>query len=258
MKKAILTIDDAPSPDFKNKFSILKEYEIPAVFFCTGSLIPTREKELIEAIESGFILGNHSYNHYHFSKLSLKECERQIAKASVLLDVVYENAGVKRPVKWFRFPYGDKGDGRMGNVFQKGTRRGMARKDTIQKILSDHGYTFELQEWIGYDIFFESGIRGDIDWSWTFDIMEWAMLMSKPMMNLSSVSHILKRMEDANPLDCRGDWKEPHWIGDSFLPEIILTHDHLENSPIFERLIKKLLSLGFEFPAITNVPCHRV
>ena len=148
MKKAILTIDDAPSPDFKNKVSILKEHQVPAVFFCTGSLIRKRKKDLVKAIQDGFILGNHSYDHYHFSKLTMKQCERQIKKASILIDEVYKMAGVERPVKWFRFPYGDKGDGRMGSIFQQETILGKTRKDTIQKILLDYGYSFGLTEWL--------------------------------------------------------------------------------------------------------------
>jgi peptidoglycan-N-acetylglucosamine deacetylase len=249
MKKAILTIDDAPSADFKNKVATLKKHNIAAVFFCTGSLIQKREKELIEAIQAGFILGNHSYNHYHFSKLTLKECERQITKASILIDELYRTAGVKRPVKWFRFPFGDKGDGRMGSVFEPESRNGKIKKHVIQNILSDHGYTFRLQEWIKYGIFSDFDIKNDIDWTWTFDLMEWSVNMSKPMMNLESVDDILKRMEESNPMDCRGSWKEPHWIGDPSSPEIILTHDHEENAAFFESLIERLLALGIEFPA---------
>src|SRR5690554_4971402 len=159
MKKAILTIDDAPSSDFKNKVAILKEHHVPAVFFCTGLLMRKRKKDLVNAIQEGFILGNHSYNHYHFSKLTLKECERQIKKASILIDEVYKMAGVDRPVKWFRFPYGDKGDGRMGSIFQQESTLGKTRKDTIQKILLDYGYAFGLKEWIRYDIFSDFDVK---------------------------------------------------------------------------------------------------
>lgn len=254
MKKAILTIDDAPSLDFKNKVATLTKYRIPAVFFCTGSLIPKRENDLIEAIQKGFILGNHSYNHHHFSNLSLKECEKQIEKSSVLINQVYKMAGVERPVKWFRFPYGDKGDGRMGRVFEQETKYGKARKDAIQKILSDQGYTFGLQDWVKYNVFADFDIKNDIDWTWTFDLMEWSMLMSKPMMNLFSIEHTLKRMEETSPQDCRGDWVESHWLGDSTSPEIILTHDHAKNALYFESFIKKLLALNFEFPVMDLFP----
>lgn len=250
MKKAILTIDDAPSSDFIHKVGVLKKHQVPAIFFCTGSLIKSREKDLIEAIQAGFILGNHSYNHYHFSKLRLKECERQVTKASILLDELYKMAGVERPVKWFRFPYGDKGDGRMGSIFEPETSKGKERKDVIQKILADHGYTFTLQDWLTYTIFSESGVKNDIDWTWTFDLMEWSLNMSKPMFNLRSVDHILKRMEETNPPDCRGRWNEPHWMGDPSSPEIILTHDHHENAGYFESLIVKLLEKGIEFPVL--------
>lgn len=256
MKEAILTIDDAPSSNFRFKTAILQELRVPAIFFCTGSLIRKREKELIESIHAGFVLGNHSYNHYHFSKLTLKQCERQIKKTSVLLDDVYRKAGIERPVRWFRFPYGDKGDGRMGNIFEPVSSRGKAKGDAIQKILLDNGYTFGLQDWLSYKIFNDFETRNDIDWTWTFDIMEWSAFMSRPMMNLSSIDKVLERMEEARPMDCRGSWFEPRWLDDPFSREIILTHDHVENATVFRSLIEKMLALGISFPYEGVFPRH--
>lgn len=256
MKNAILTIDDAPSSDFRSKVAILQELGVPAVFFCTGSLIRKREKELIESIHAGFILGNHSYNHHHFSKLTLRQCERQIIKASVLIDKVYKMAGIQRPVKWFRFPYGDKGDGRMGNIFEPASSHGKTKRDAIQKILSDNGYTFDMKDWLPYKIFDDFEIKTEIDWTWTFDVMEWSILMSKPMMNLSSVDKVLERMEEASPIDCRGNWDEPRWLDAPFSREIILTHDHAKNTTFFRSLIEKMLSLGIQFPTEKVFPHH--
>ena len=111
MKKAYLTIDDAPSKDFKKKVDFLISKKIPAIIFCEGQYINGREKELIYAIEEGFILGNHSYSHPHFSELSLKECTKEIKLTDGLIKNVYKKSKIKRPIKIFRFPYGDKGTG---------------------------------------------------------------------------------------------------------------------------------------------------
>ena len=77
-KVGYLTIDDAPSEDFRNKVKHLVEKEIPAIFFCRGDYLVERSEDVILAIKKGFVIGNHSYNHARFSEIPLKECFHQI------------------------------------------------------------------------------------------------------------------------------------------------------------------------------------
>ena len=117
MKIAYLTVDDCPSSDFKRKVDFLLLKNIPAIFFCIGKLMEKRKKVIIYAIKKGFIIGNHSYSHIPFSKLSLREAKREIKKTDEIIEQLYKGAGIKRPIKVFRFPNLDKGDGNKNYPF---------------------------------------------------------------------------------------------------------------------------------------------
>ena len=110
-KIAYLTIDDCPSKDMFTKVDFLLKKRIPALWFCRGEFLEKREEAVIYAIKKGFVMGNHSYNHPLFSRIPLKECFRQIKVTNELIEDVYKEAGVQRPSKVFRFPWGDKGGG---------------------------------------------------------------------------------------------------------------------------------------------------
>lgn len=110
VRKAYLTIDDAPNKDFRNKVEFLSYERIPALFFCWGENIQKYEDDLIYAIKSGFVLGNHSWSHLHFSDLTLDECKNEIKLTDKFIDEIYRKSGLPRPAKFFRFPYFDCGD----------------------------------------------------------------------------------------------------------------------------------------------------
>jgi len=109
MKTAYLTIDDAPSKDFRKKIDFLLSKNIPAIIFCQGNDLQNNQEEIIYAIKKGFIIGNHSHDHPYFSQLTLEQAKEQIKKTDVVIDEIYQKAGILRPVKFFRFPFGDKG-----------------------------------------------------------------------------------------------------------------------------------------------------
>ncbi|MBS0185521.1 MAG: polysaccharide deacetylase family protein [Proteobacteria bacterium] len=106
-----LTIDDAPSKHMKKKVDFLEGHKIPALFFCRGEFIPLYRDLVIDAIQKGFPIGNHSYSHPYFSSISLEECFKEILKTEELIDACYKTAGIERPFKVFRFPFGDRGGG---------------------------------------------------------------------------------------------------------------------------------------------------
>ena len=106
MKKAYLTIDDAPSEDFLKKANYLYKLNIPVVFFCIGEKIEKHFDQLVSAIKMDFIIGNHSFSHNYFSNLSLDECIQEIQKTDQLIDSLYEKAGINRIHKYFRLSVG--------------------------------------------------------------------------------------------------------------------------------------------------------
>jgi len=69
-----------------------------------------RKSEVVDAIHKGYTIANHSYTHPHFSKISIEKAKDEISKTDELINEIYALANVERKHKWFRFPYGDKGD----------------------------------------------------------------------------------------------------------------------------------------------------
>lgn len=102
-----LTIDDAPSSDFLSKVSYLSEQNIPAIFFCEGRKIDERFDQVVSAIKHGFIIGNHTYSHPSLSRNPVAQVKEEIQETEELIERAYEEAGVERDLKVFRYPYGD-------------------------------------------------------------------------------------------------------------------------------------------------------
>jgi peptidoglycan/xylan/chitin deacetylase (PgdA/CDA1 family) len=138
-KFAYLTIDDAPSPDFLNKLNFLDAKGIRAVWFCQGNYMEQRPEMMLEAIRRGYIIGNHSYSHPHFSDLSLDQCYAEIRATHAIIDELYQRSGVARPHYFFRFPYGDKGDS-LNDALDIADAGGQAHRDAVQAYLRKLGY----------------------------------------------------------------------------------------------------------------------
>lgn len=247
IKTVYLTIDDAPSIDFLPKLEYLIAKQIPAVFFCIGSLLEEREAMAIECIRQGYLIANHSYSHPHFSNISVDQCLEEIEKTDQIIDHIYQKAGIVRPAKWFRFPYGDKGDMKGGRVFNWLKKGDQQRKLIIQNKLSELGYTQPLFENVTYQFMQRAGLYQDIDWSWTFDVMEWATFEDQPTHGLSTLEKIINRMQTNNPKDCRGFLGfEKRWLA-SDSAEVVLLHDHEATTTQFNPIIDTLLALPIQF-----------
>lgn len=110
MKKNIyLTIDDSPSLHTDKKIDYLRTHDIPALFFCRGEFIEKHPQQVINIIQNGFLIGNHSYSHPYFSEISLSDCIEEILKTEDLINQAYESSNVIRSTKIIRFPFGDLG-----------------------------------------------------------------------------------------------------------------------------------------------------
>ena len=252
-KKAYLTIDDSPSPSFLRKVAYLKQKNIPALFFCIGNLLEKDPKPIIEAIQMGFVIANHSYSHPHFSAINLAQAKEEILKTDTIIEDLYRKANRPRNQKWFRFPYGDKGDGLYGQVFKRTgikswfTRPNSQRKAFIQNVLLEAGYTQPSFDTIPYQYMHSNGLFKEVDWHWTFDIMEWATFENKPTQKLKNLAALIRRMELDAPEDARGKiGAEKRWMKTSY-PEIVLLHDHAQTDDLFNPIIDYLNQLPLEF-----------
>lgn len=101
-KLVILTIDDGPSRAFVEKVSItLKHYHATATFFCIGKNIQAEPSAIRLIHQNGFEIGNHSFSHRTFTRLSNEEIKREINQTSDLIEKI---TGL-RPT-YFRPPQG--------------------------------------------------------------------------------------------------------------------------------------------------------
>jgi peptidoglycan/xylan/chitin deacetylase (PgdA/CDA1 family) len=238
-KVAYLTIDDAPSVDMRQKIDFLAQKQIPVVWFCVGESIAQRPDSVVYAIEKGGIIGNHTYTHPACSRLELDVIYDEIRRTDALIETAYRQAGVSRPAKYFRFPYGDKGA--LGSDFASGyTGEALERKETIQAFLRAEGFTQPAFEGITDPTY--QNLNKDADWLWTYDCMEWSIHNSQPIYGITSLEAVFARMEEVVPDGKRG-------LNTPGSEEIILVHDHPETTPYFAAIIQRLLDKGIVFKA---------
>ena len=239
-KIVYLTIDDAPTEHFSQKVDFLVKNNLPAVFFCRGDYLEQRPKEVIEAIHKGFIIGNHSYDHPHFSDISLLEAYNQIERTEKIIEGIYKAAKVTQPAKIFRFPYGDKGGLNGGQALKPYLGLGLERKNALQDFLHHAGYTQPKFEAITYSYYHQANLLKDLDWYWTFDVVEWSVYAKEHLYGIDSLEKVYARIETDDPEHGCG----LHYADSA---DIILTHDHLESSEIFYPILHKLMTKGFDF-----------
>ncbi len=108
-----LTFDDGPLDCTESILDDLKARKQKATFFVIGRLLTSSRlrKSAIRAVREGHELGNHSYSHPPFSRLSAKRTEQEIVKTHLEIEKVLRDSGVdtRNRRKYFRFPFGDSG-----------------------------------------------------------------------------------------------------------------------------------------------------
>ncbi|MDC3417987.1 polysaccharide deacetylase family protein [Aquibacillus salsiterrae] len=103
-KTVVLTFDDGPSKLLPNLLNILKEEQVPAVFFWQSRLLyPKRPWQRL--LEEGHHIGSHTINHPDLTRLSYQE---QLKQLKVSVSEIETITGQK--VNFFRPPFGQYND----------------------------------------------------------------------------------------------------------------------------------------------------
>lgn len=110
-RRLLLTLDDGPSEATEEIVDYLSKHKIPAVFFCRGDRMEQFPDEIPYAIREGMTIGSHLYSHRQASQIPVSETIEEIEKTEALIDAAYARAGVRRLIRYLRFPYMDHGTG---------------------------------------------------------------------------------------------------------------------------------------------------
>ena len=103
IKCLALTFDDGPDPALTPRIlDILKQHHAKATFFVMGRHVGGNEALLQRIHQEGHEIGNHSWNHPYFTRISLDQVRSEVLDTQVAIT----KAGVPAP-HIFRPPYGD-------------------------------------------------------------------------------------------------------------------------------------------------------
>lgn len=239
MKKAYLTVDDGPSVARREKVDILNQYGIQAVWFCEKRFMDIRKDDVLYTIQSGHIIGNHACSHPNFSELTLEQAKEEILLNDQMIERIYEEAGVKRPAKFFRFPYGNEGVTR-GFYDLDYSQEEKERVESIQSFLKENGYVLPSFQEITYPYFDAFRKSGRVDWLWTYDAMEWCVYQENPPYGVRTLDDVLEMME----LDLPDRWMGLNYPGSA---DLIVIHDHPQTNEMFGPIIKAFVDMGIKF-----------
>jgi peptidoglycan/xylan/chitin deacetylase (PgdA/CDA1 family) len=175
MNQIWLTIDDGPSTRAEDLLEFLRSKRLGALLFCRGDYLRAKTEWGVRAIKEGYIIGNHSYDHPHFSMLTHEQVREQIAKTDAIIDQIYIEAVVRRPQKYFRFPYGDAG----------------ANDEIVkanQQLLGQYGYYSPIH-------------LPRRDWGWDVQVMDWGVETSNVAQKLEFARKQLSHLRLGDVLD---------------------------------------------------------
>lgn len=108
-----LTFDDGPSQYTPRILNVLNSYNSKGTFFVLGESIKRNKELLIEMIEDGHEIGNHSYNHKDLTSISEYDLYRQIVGTDDLLEIYTgHRTTIMRP------PYGKNNEEINRNIYK--------------------------------------------------------------------------------------------------------------------------------------------
>lgn len=132
-KVIALTIDDgSDGANYTKILQILDKHNVKATFFLTGSGVNAHPQVVKNTVAKGHDIGNHSYSHPDFTKISATEMRSQLSRT----ETVIKNTTGRSTKPYFRAPYG-------------------STNPTVLKTVGDAGYsytfhwTIDTLDWTG-------------------------------------------------------------------------------------------------------------
>jgi len=207
--------------------STLKKHKVPAVGFVNefqldfGNQREARIALLREWVNSGMVLGNHTYSHPDFNQLTVAQFEEQIEKGDVVTRQLMQS---RRPYQlYFRHPMTHTGDT-------------LEKKEAIEKFLAARGYKVTPHTIENSDFIFN---------------VPYAQAVQKRDAALA------KRLRDAY-LDLTiaatefAEKISPQ-IFSREIPQLLLIHSNDLNADCLDELLQRLTDRGYKFVTLDKV-----
>jgi peptidoglycan/xylan/chitin deacetylase (PgdA/CDA1 family) len=236
MTSCYLTIDDSPSSHTDEMIDYLVDKKIPALLFVRGDLLEGNPAPIIRAIKHGFVIGNHSYAHKPFGEYTYEQAIDDIEKCDRLIDQAYEKSSIKRPGKYFRSPYLDRGDGdRIERHFEQSSNIDINADERVIKIqnyLCDNGFTQPFKT--NHPLYQNQSIASAADCLMTYSSFDW-MLTKRHVgkWDYKNIDDLKHRIDES-------DMKK-------FDGNITIFHDQEETFDTFKSLIDHMIIKGYKF-----------
>lgn len=169
-KQICITVDDLPivpyavsSPDTQFEITqklltTFKKYDVPAIGYVNeGKLYPkgiydeAKYKLLVYWVENGFELGNHTYSHGSYNKLSYTDFTNDLIKGENHIRPLLKKHGLE--LKYFRHPF-----------LHSGNTKGAY--DSLNQFLADHNYipspiTIDNEDYLFAQAYAKAYVNGD-------------------------------------------------------------------------------------------------
>ncbi len=238
-KQMAITIDDLPMAALEQDDSIrlqmnldllshLSEYEVPAIGFVNeqklyndnGAIVPIRRQMLVEWMEAGLELGNHTYSHPDYNSLEPEQFFEEIVKGEEVTRALM--SADQKELKYFRHPFLHRGDTQ-------------EKVDALEDFLSEKGYTeapvtIDNSEWI-FARAYELALQAD------------DQLMADRIGN----SYIAYMMDKTVFFE-----RNAQALFDRPISQTLLIHDNFLNAHFLGKLLAALQSSGYEFISLAE------
>lgn len=254
---AYYTIDDSPSEKTTEMVDHLLSKDIPALLFARGDRLEENPAPIIDAIQKGFVIGNHNYSHTRASEMSYTECTAEIEKTEKLIDQAYAKAGITRQGKYFRFPHMDRGcGGWVINYDEAGSHKDKVmsvlaaglnvslnppsepdkdKKWALQNYLRREGFTTPFRD-VEFHWYADTEMAQAADCMFTFSNNDW-MLTQRHLEKdwaYKTLDDLKSRIDD-------------EMLSDTSNTHVVLGHDQSEISHISLALIDYMTHKGVQF-----------
>lgn len=270
---AYLTIDDSPTFDTDDLTDFLVKRNVPAVLYCIGGAytdldvqcqgIDQLPQPILNAIDKGFIIGNHTNTHQRASLLSYEEVVAEIETTEKKIDALYKKAGKARPVKLLRFPHLDRGCGgwivdydaagsyapilidMFGNglniSLDKPPQELVEKKEKIRSYLEREGFTADAFTGVTHPWYAKTEMAEAPDSLCTYSTSDW-------MLNPAFTEHA-KNWAYHSVQELKDKIDQDEWLNREDSANVILAHDHNGLFPVVSALVDHMLERGFKFLA---------